>query len=103
MPSYAFRLLNVFAESTFGGNPLCVFEDAQGMSDDVMLKLARQFNLSETTFILPSDCADAYVYEKSGDLQAATDRYLDALSKPIADHQKELLKKKLSELNSSCD
>ena len=61
MPSYAFRLLNVFAESTFGGNPLCVFEDAQGMSDDVMLKLARQFNLSETTFILPSDCADAYV------------------------------------------
>ncbi|SCU86061.1 hypothetical protein CNECB9_4520002 [Cupriavidus necator] len=28
MTTYAFRLLNVFAESTFGGNPLCVFDDA---------------------------------------------------------------------------
>lgn len=61
MRSYAFRLLNVFAESTFGGNPLCVFEDARGMDDNVMLQLARQFNLSETTFILPSDRADANV------------------------------------------
>ena len=43
------------------GNPLCVFENTQGMSDDAMLKLARQFNLSETTFILPYDCADAWV------------------------------------------
>ncbi|VVE81000.1 PhzF family phenazine biosynthesis protein [Pandoraea sputorum] len=59
--SYAFRIVNVFAESTFGGNPLCVFEDARGMSDDEMRLLARQFNLSETTFILPSDAADAHV------------------------------------------
>ncbi|VVE60167.1 phenazine biosynthesis protein PhzC/PhzF [Pandoraea anapnoica] len=59
--SYAFRIVNVFAESTFGGNPLCVFEDARGMSDDEMRLLARQFNLSETTFILPSETADAHV------------------------------------------
>ncbi len=59
--SYAFRIVNVFAESTFGGNPLCVFEDARGLSDDEMLSLARQFNLSETTFILPSETADAHV------------------------------------------
>ncbi|MCI3207492.1 MULTISPECIES: PhzF family phenazine biosynthesis protein [Pandoraea] len=59
--SYAFRIVNVFAESTFGGNPLCVFEDARGMSDDEMRSLARQFNLSETTFILPSETADAHV------------------------------------------
>ncbi|WP_322881261.1 PhzF family phenazine biosynthesis protein [Pandoraea sputorum] len=59
--SYAFRIVNVFAESTFGGNPLCVFEDARGMSDDEMRLLARQFNLSETTFILPSDTVDAHV------------------------------------------
>ncbi|MCH1995469.1 phenazine biosynthesis protein PhzC/PhzF, partial [Achromobacter xylosoxidans] len=31
MATYAFRLLNVFASSTFTGNPLCVFEDARGM------------------------------------------------------------------------
>ncbi|VVD89323.1 phenazine biosynthesis protein PhzC/PhzF [Pandoraea aquatica] len=59
--SYAFRIVNVFAESTFGGNPLCVFEDARGMSDEEMRLLARQFNLSETTFILPSETADAHV------------------------------------------
>jgi PhzF family phenazine biosynthesis protein len=61
MSQYPYRILNVFAETTFGGNPLCVFEDARGMSDDSMQALARQFNLSETTFILPSDKADARV------------------------------------------
>ncbi len=61
MPSYAFRLLNVFAESTFGGNPLCVFEDARGMDDETMRSLAVQFNLSETTFVLPSARAHARV------------------------------------------
>ncbi|KAF1043808.1 MAG: Trans-2,3-dihydro-3-hydroxyanthranilate isomerase [Herbaspirillum frisingense] len=62
MPAtYAYRLLNVFAESTFGGNPLCVFEDARGIDDATMLALALQFNLSETTFILPSTVADARV------------------------------------------
>ncbi|WP_454692490.1 PhzF family phenazine biosynthesis protein [Achromobacter aloeverae] len=61
MAIYAFRLLNVFAESTFGGNPLCVFEDARGLDDATMQALTLQFNLSETTFILPSDQADARV------------------------------------------
>jgi PhzF family phenazine biosynthesis protein len=61
MSTYAFRLLNVFAESTFGGNPLCVFEDARGMDDATMQALALQFNLSETTFILPSEQAHAQV------------------------------------------
>ena len=61
MTTYGFRLLNVFAESTFGGNPLCVFEDARGMDDATMQALAIQFNLSETTFVLPSDKAHARV------------------------------------------
>ncbi|ALM86755.1 PhzF family phenazine biosynthesis protein [Bordetella sp. N] len=61
MATYAFRLLNVFAESTFGGNQLCVFEDGRGLDDASMLALTLQFNLSETTFILPSDQADARV------------------------------------------
>ncbi|WP_322021738.1 MULTISPECIES: PhzF family phenazine biosynthesis protein [unclassified Burkholderia] len=61
MTQYAFRLLNVFAESTFGGNPLCVFEDARGMDDATMQALAVQFNLSETTFVLPSAHAHARV------------------------------------------
>jgi trans-2,3-dihydro-3-hydroxyanthranilate isomerase len=56
MPRYAYRIVNVFVESdtaTFGGNPLCVFEDARGLTDTDMQALASQFNLSETTFILP--------------------------------------------------
>lgn len=59
MPSYSYRLLNVFAETTFGGNPLCVFENAAGLSDSQMQGLALQFNLSETVFILPSAIATA--------------------------------------------
>jgi len=61
MRHYAYRLLNVFSESTFDGNPLCVFEDGTGLSDAEMQLLARQFNLSETTFLLPSEVADRRV------------------------------------------
>jgi len=58
MKQYAFRILNVFArEGRLTGNPLAVFEDARGIDDDAMQALARQFNLSETTFILPSEKA----------------------------------------------
>jgi len=58
---YAFRIVNVFAESRLEGNPLAVFENASGLSDPEMQALALQFNLSETTFVLPSDVADARV------------------------------------------
>lgn len=58
---YAYRLVNVFAESTLGGNPLCVFEDGRGLDDATMQALALQFNLSETTFVLPSTRATARV------------------------------------------
>ncbi|MEO8384532.1 MAG: PhzF family phenazine biosynthesis protein [Betaproteobacteria bacterium] len=61
MRTYPYRLVNVFAESIFGGNPLCVFETGEGLSDAEMQALALQFNLSETTFILPTDCASARV------------------------------------------
>ncbi|BFU60548.1 MULTISPECIES: PhzF family phenazine biosynthesis protein [Rodentibacter] len=53
MNYYDFYLVNVFAESHFGGNPLAVFPDAEGLSDQQMQLIARQFNLSETVFILP--------------------------------------------------
>jgi trans-2,3-dihydro-3-hydroxyanthranilate isomerase len=56
----AYRLLNVFARAgdPFSGNPLCVFEDAAGLDRDQMQGLARQFNLSETTFVV-GEGADA--------------------------------------------
>jgi len=61
MTQYAFRIVNVFAEERLGGNPLAVFEDAGGLDDATMQALALQFNLSETTFILPSASATAHV------------------------------------------
>jgi PhzF family phenazine biosynthesis protein len=58
----SYRILNVFArEGRLTGNPLCVFEDGEGVDDATMQALARQFNLSETTFILPSANATARV------------------------------------------
>jgi PhzF family phenazine biosynthesis protein len=56
MASHPFRIVNVFtqAQGTFTGNPLCVFENGASFSTETMQALARQFNLSETTFILPA-------------------------------------------------
>ena len=59
MPSYRYRLVNVFAEAPLEGNPLCVFEDARGLDEATMQALALQFNLSETTFVLPPSTAEA--------------------------------------------
>ena len=61
MRQYDFRLVNVFAESPLAGNPLCVFEDARDLDGATMQALALQFNLSETTFILPSAGASSRV------------------------------------------
>lgn len=62
MKTYAYRLLNVFARAgRLTGNPLCVFEDGTGLDEATQQALARQFNLSETTFILPSSLATARV------------------------------------------
>jgi len=58
---YRFRIVNVFAQARLEGNPLAVIEDGQGLSDDEMQRLALQFNLSETTFVLPSTQAAARV------------------------------------------
>jgi trans-2,3-dihydro-3-hydroxyanthranilate isomerase len=63
MASHAFRIVNVFTqgESPLTGNPLCVFENGADFDEATMQALALQFNLSETTFILPSETADARV------------------------------------------
>jgi len=55
MPAYPFVTLDVFTDQRFGGNPLAVFTDARGLSDADMQSLAAEFNLSETTFVLPPE------------------------------------------------
>ena len=55
--TYEFVQLDVFTQAPLEGNPLAIFTDAQGLSDGEMQALAREMNLSETTFILQRDAA----------------------------------------------
>jgi trans-2,3-dihydro-3-hydroxyanthranilate isomerase len=50
-----FHLVDVFAESPYGGNELAVVRDAGRLSSNEMQKIAREFNFSETTFIVSSE------------------------------------------------
>lgn len=50
---FDFSLVDVFSDRPFGGNQLAVFRDAAGIADETMQRLAREFNFSETTFVLP--------------------------------------------------
>ena len=63
MAAFSYRIVNVFTQgrAPLSGNPLCVFERAQAFDAARMQALALQFNLSETTFILPSERANAAV------------------------------------------
>jgi trans-2,3-dihydro-3-hydroxyanthranilate isomerase len=49
-----YTILDVFAEHPLEGNPLAVFHDGRGLTDAQMQAIARETNLSETTFVLPS-------------------------------------------------
>src|SRR5918992_1262622 len=48
-----FRQVDVFTDRPLAGNPLAIFPEAEGLSDAEMQSLAREMNLSETTFVLP--------------------------------------------------
>lgn len=58
-----YRIVNVFTrgDEPLSGNPLGVFENGEGLEEPTMQALARQLNLSETTFLLPSARAAARV------------------------------------------
>lgn len=48
-------IADVFTKQPFGGNQLAVLPDARGLSDGLMQAIAREFNFSETTFVLPPE------------------------------------------------
>jgi trans-2,3-dihydro-3-hydroxyanthranilate isomerase len=52
---YRFLTADVFTDRPFGGNPLAVFPDGRGLSDETMQRVAREMSLSETVFVLPPD------------------------------------------------
>jgi trans-2,3-dihydro-3-hydroxyanthranilate isomerase len=51
--SLKFYQADVFASQPFGGNPVAVFPDAEGLTDDQLQQIAREMNLSETVFVFP--------------------------------------------------
>jgi trans-2,3-dihydro-3-hydroxyanthranilate isomerase len=53
MKTYRFVQVDVFTNVPFGGNPLAVFPDAEGLTTAEMQRIAQEMNLSETTFVLP--------------------------------------------------
>lgn len=63
MATLTYHIVNVFTQGDdrFSGNPLCVVEKAESLDTATMQALALQFNLSETTFLLPSQRASARV------------------------------------------
>lgn len=59
MKEYRFVQVDVFTSQPFGGNPLAVFPQAEGLSSQEMQQLALEMNLSETTFVLPPQAPGA--------------------------------------------
>src|SRR5262249_21414832 len=58
LSSYRYRVVDVFTEHPLEGNALAVFPDASGIDDAMMRKIAKELNLSETTFVTPATRAD---------------------------------------------
>jgi trans-2,3-dihydro-3-hydroxyanthranilate isomerase len=57
---FTYRVVDVFTKQALEGNPLAVFTDASAIEPPTMQRIARELNLAETTFVLPStrsDCA----------------------------------------------
>lgn len=80
MQQYPFHLVNVFAETHFGGNPLAVFPHADGLNDEQMQSIAQQFNLSETVFIFAP--TDLHATKAVANLRIFTPNY----EMPLAGH-----------------
>jgi trans-2,3-dihydro-3-hydroxyanthranilate isomerase len=54
-----YRVVDVFTDRAYAGNPLAVVLDGSALSSEQMQQIAREFNLSETTFVLPTTAAEA--------------------------------------------
>jgi trans-2,3-dihydro-3-hydroxyanthranilate isomerase len=55
LAKYKYLTADVFTDRAFGGNQLAVFPDARGIDGARMQEIAREFNFSETTFVLPPE------------------------------------------------
>jgi trans-2,3-dihydro-3-hydroxyanthranilate isomerase len=79
MTKYRFVQLDVFTSEPFTGNALAVFPEAAGLSDDEMMKIAREMNLSETVFVLEPDSKQPTA---NSEPQTANSNQQSAISNP---------------------
>ncbi|BBC71032.1 phenazine biosynthesis protein PhzF [Altererythrobacter sp. B11] len=75
MTSYHYVTLDVFTERRFGGNPLAVFPNADGLDTATMQALAAEMNYSETTFVLPprdpANTAQVRIFNRTAEMPFA--------------------------------
>ena len=75
MPTFKFLTCDVFTDKRFGGNQLAVFPDASGIDPSLYQSIAREFNFSETTFVLPpkdpKHTRHVRIFTPGGELQFA--------------------------------
>jgi trans-2,3-dihydro-3-hydroxyanthranilate isomerase len=75
MPAFSYYTADVFTTERFGGNQLAVFPDAERLPPELMQPIAREFNFSETTFVLPPDdrkhTRRVRIFTPGGELQFA--------------------------------
>ena len=85
---YVYHTLDVFTDTPFAGNPLAVFPEADGLSDERMQAIAKELNLSETVFVFPPsaggsrrvrimDAGHLVPAEKPGEVNQAIMDFLD--------------------------
>src|SRR5882724_12826840 len=91
--NHRFVQLDVFTREPFAGNPLAVFPDAEGLTDEEMMKIAREMNLSETVFVLKPDSnqqtANSKQQAESDSPSAGASQQSAAISSSINRHLEE--------------
>lgn len=75
MADYQYLTVDVFTQQRFGGNPLAVFPDAEGLDTATMQALAAELNYSETTFVLPprdpANTAQVRIFNRTSEMPFA--------------------------------
>jgi trans-2,3-dihydro-3-hydroxyanthranilate isomerase len=80
MMKYRFIQTDVFTNEPFTGNALAVFPEAEGLTDEQMMKIAREMNLSETVFVLRPE--EKQAAEPATEETAKPDGAIDKADKP---------------------
>jgi trans-2,3-dihydro-3-hydroxyanthranilate isomerase len=80
--NHRFVQLDVFTQEPFAGNSLAVFPEAEGLTDEDMMKIAREMNLSETVFVLPADSKQQSAVSNQQSVETAAEPKSESAAEP---------------------